>query len=179
MVTHFLLFITVLLELMSSTRNAWVGNLAQANELLGFVHAFYGLGATISPTIATALITKAGWQWFEFYYIMTGGAAITLVVSVASFWGSTGAVYRAQHAILPSIGDTRRLTVMTAEAPIKSRNWQRFLPKILQPRCKAVRKKSPTAEAMSNKIAWLCALFLLVYCGIEGTSPQFNFHIRF
>lgn len=33
--------------------NAWIGNMESANELLGFLHGAYGLGATISPLIAT------------------------------------------------------------------------------------------------------------------------------
>lgn len=51
--------------------NAWVGNMANNNEVLGFLHGFYGLGATISPLIATTMITKANLTWFHYYqYIM-------------------------------------------------------------------------------------------------------------
>lgn len=53
-----------------SAWNAWVGNLANANEVLGFLHGFYGLGAVLSPLVATSLITKANWQWYTFYYLM-------------------------------------------------------------------------------------------------------------
>lgn len=50
--------------------NVWIGNMANSNEVLGFLHGFYGLGATCSPLIATTVITKAGWAWFSFYYLM-------------------------------------------------------------------------------------------------------------
>lgn len=50
--------------------NAWAGNLGNANELLGFLHGFYGLGAVFSPLAATTLITKNGWPWYAFYYLM-------------------------------------------------------------------------------------------------------------
>jgi fucose permease len=50
--------------------NVWVGNMANSNEVLGFLHGFYGVGATASPLIATSLITKAGWEWFNFYYLL-------------------------------------------------------------------------------------------------------------
>jgi MFS family permease len=50
--------------------NAWVGNMAHANEVLGFLHASYGLGATISPLIATTMITKASLPWYFYYYLM-------------------------------------------------------------------------------------------------------------
>lgn len=41
-----------------------------ANELLGFLHGSYGLGATISPLIATAMVTKGHLPWYMFYYVM-------------------------------------------------------------------------------------------------------------
>jgi len=50
--------------------NAWVGAMANANEILGFLHAFYGLGATIAPLIATTMITKAHLPWYYWYYVM-------------------------------------------------------------------------------------------------------------
>lgn len=50
--------------------NAWMGNMANANEILGFLHGFYGLGATVAPLIATTMITKAGLPWYCWYYVM-------------------------------------------------------------------------------------------------------------
>lgn len=41
-----------------------------ANECLGFLHGAYGLGATLSPLIATSMVTKGNLQWFTFYYLM-------------------------------------------------------------------------------------------------------------
>lgn len=80
-----------------SAWNAWIGAMANSNEILGFLHAFYGLGALLSPLIATSLITKAGWKWYQFYYLLIGASAIELVVLTASFWTSTAKVYREQH----------------------------------------------------------------------------------
>ena len=50
--------------------NAWIGNMENVNELLGLLHGAYGLGATISPLIATAMITKGNLPWYYFYYVM-------------------------------------------------------------------------------------------------------------
>jgi fucose permease len=50
--------------------NAWIGNMANATEVLGFLHGAYGAGAIISPVLATALITKTGSPWYYFYYFM-------------------------------------------------------------------------------------------------------------
>lgn len=49
---------------------AWIGNMANSNEVSGVLQACYALGATIAPLIATALISKAGLGWYAFYYIM-------------------------------------------------------------------------------------------------------------
>lgn len=56
--------------LLDAAWNAWIGNMANANEILGLLHGFYGLGATISPLVATTMVTKGGLQWYTFYYIM-------------------------------------------------------------------------------------------------------------
>lgn len=50
--------------------NAWIGNMADANQVLGLLHGFYGAGAVLAPLVATALVTKAEVGWWYFYYIM-------------------------------------------------------------------------------------------------------------
>lgn len=49
---------------------AWIGNMANANEVSGFLQACYALGATVSPLMATAMFTKGGLPWYSFYYLM-------------------------------------------------------------------------------------------------------------
>ncbi len=53
-----------------SAWNAWIGAMTNANEVLGFLHGFYGLGGVISPLIATTMITKANLPWYTWYYVM-------------------------------------------------------------------------------------------------------------
>ncbi|KAH9870349.1 hypothetical protein IAQ61_005823 [Plenodomus lingam] len=78
--------------------NAWMGNMANPNEVLGFLHAFYGLGAVLSPLIATTMITKGDrLPWYYFYYVMIAMAAIELVTSTTAFWHETAAVFRAAN----------------------------------------------------------------------------------
>jgi fucose permease len=54
--------------------NAWIGNMDRANELLGILHGLYGLGAVLSPLIATSMITKAFLPWHSYYYLMVRDA---------------------------------------------------------------------------------------------------------
>ncbi|KKA25033.1 MFS transporter [Rasamsonia emersonii CBS 393.64] len=56
--------------LADSAWNAWIANLANANELLGFLHGFYGIG----------------------------GSAIELGASIASFWKANGLEFRTNNA---------------------------------------------------------------------------------
>lgn len=74
--------------------NAWVGNMHRANELLGLIHGAYGLGATISPLIATAMITKGGLPWYSFYYVLIGIVSFEFVVGMRAFWTADGNAYR-------------------------------------------------------------------------------------
>lgn len=50
--------------------NAWIGAMPNANEVLGFLHGFYGLGGVIAPLIATSMITKLGLPWYHWYYVL-------------------------------------------------------------------------------------------------------------
>ncbi|KAI8635524.1 putative MFS transporter [Xylariaceae sp. FL1651] len=74
--------------------NAFIGDMARANELLGFLHGLYGVGAVLSPLIATTMITKGGLPWYAFYYLMIGLAGLEVIVAGTGFWTSTAHEYR-------------------------------------------------------------------------------------
>ncbi|MCJ1339471.1 hypothetical protein MMC09_004761 [Bachmanniomyces sp. S44760] len=111
--------------------NAWIGNMPNANEILGFLHGCYGLGGVLSPLIATIMITKAQYEWYTFYYIMIGAAVLEAICAISAFWNETGPRFRAAN---PRSND---------------------------------KKGGRTKEALSNRVTWICASFLLIYVGIE------------
>ncbi|KAF4457268.1 tetracycline resistance, partial [Fusarium albosuccineum] len=74
--------------------NSFIGNLARSNELLGFMHASYGAGATVSPLIATSMITQGHLGWYHFYYVLLAMAVIETVTLTYSFWSKTAQQYR-------------------------------------------------------------------------------------
>ncbi|KAJ6097008.1 hypothetical protein N7486_007754 [Penicillium sp. IBT 16267x] len=86
--------------------NAWIGNMANANELLGILHGLYGVGAVLSPLAATSMITEGHLSWFCFYYIMVACAVIEVVACGMCFWKSTGADFRASNA--QALGDNNK-----------------------------------------------------------------------
>ncbi|KAI1045245.1 hypothetical protein LB505_004961 [Fusarium chuoi] len=96
--------------------NAWIGNMHRANELLGFLHGAYGLGGTIGPLIASAMVTEGKLNWYTFYYIMIGLTVVELVVGAAAFWGATGQVYR--QRVRYDEAQERTTTRMALKKPI-------------------------------------------------------------
>ncbi|KAI2241347.1 hypothetical protein LOZ13_002757 [Ophidiomyces ophidiicola] len=146
--------------------NAWVGGMANTNELLGILHAFYGLGATLAPTIATSLITKAHWKWFEFYYLVVGAAFLEMVFLTSAFWTASGAKYRAEHP--PT---TNAEFEVPSESTVK---LHRALNRIFG--------NSQTIEALKNKVTWICSIFISIYAGAEvglgGWIVTFMINIR-
>ena len=77
--------------------NAWIGDMANANQILGFLHGFYGLGATVTPLVATAMVTKGGLGWQKFYYVMFGAAIFELVTTTWAFWEDDATSFRQKN----------------------------------------------------------------------------------
>ncbi|KAL9104718.1 MAG: hypothetical protein Q9163_000396 [Psora crenata] len=80
--------------LLDGAWNAWVGTMDHANQILGLLHGCYGAGATISPSIATAMVVKYGLNWWRFFHLMTGLLVAELVIVTLAFWEENGASYR-------------------------------------------------------------------------------------
>lgn len=122
-----------------SAWNAWIGNMASANELLGFLHGSYGLGATVGPLVSTAMVVKAGLPWYAYFYLMSGLAALELVLASTVFWDATADRYRARA--------TRSGSATAASDG---------------------RKRTTTRTVMREPITWLLSVFLLAYVGAEN-----------
>lgn len=128
-----------------SAWNAWVGNMQHANELLGFLHGAYGLGATIGPLIATAMVTRGSLPWYTFYFVMIGAETVALCLAAPAFWRATAKVHRAaMHAA------NNGSTESSANGADGS-----------------TQKRTTTRTVLLNPITWLVAFFLLGYVGAE------------
>ncbi|KAI1160299.1 putative MFS transporter [Nemania serpens] len=130
--------------------NAFIGNLDHANELLGVLHGVYGIGAVISPLIASAIVEKAGLPWYTFYYVMIGLAGLEFGITAAGFWRATAKEYR----------DSVAASSSSSSGGLKE-----------------VLLQMPAA-----RVAWLCAVFLLGYVGVEvalgGWIVEFMIKVR-
>ncbi|KAJ5279718.1 hypothetical protein N7478_005090 [Penicillium angulare] len=76
--------------LADSAWNAWIGDMKNSSQILGVLHGFYGIGAVLSPLIASFMIADSGLPWNYFYYIMVGGAAIEVYWCMFAFWEARG-----------------------------------------------------------------------------------------
>ncbi len=68
-----------------SLGNLFCGSLQNSTVMLGLLHGCYGVGATVSPLLATAVVAKGGAPWSRFYLINLGLAAVILLLSTWSF----------------------------------------------------------------------------------------------
>ncbi len=118
--------------------NAAVGTLAPANELLGVLHAAYGVGGALGPLAATALVTRAGARWSAFSYVMAAASALEMVVAPLAFWRADGPAFRAANPAPPP-------------APAGA----------------ATRRRGTASLILRSRIVWICSVFLLIYVGTE------------
>ncbi|RDW68638.1 hypothetical protein BP5796_09295 [Coleophoma crateriformis] len=167
--------------------NAWLGDFDNVNEIMGILHGCYGLGAMLSPLIATSVISRLGWKWYQYYYILVGAALLELIVLTSTFWTATAAEYRSKH--LQEIPGQN-----SGPASSTGLNSDGSIPNILvrdkQPKSRSTFiqriehrwKSSMTIMALKNKITWICSIFLLIYMGIEvslgGWTVTFMLNVR-
>ncbi|TQN71092.1 Bypass of stop codon protein 6 [Colletotrichum shisoi] len=83
-VSFFLLGFGMSLNL--AVNNVFCGSLRQATTALGFIHGAYGVGGTVGPLIATALVTAARASWSTYYVIPLGLAVFNGAFATWSFW---------------------------------------------------------------------------------------------
>ena len=64
--------------------NVFVANLANSSTTLGYFHGAYGIGGTIGPLIATALVSH-GAKWSTFYFLSLGFTLLNLLFAYITF----------------------------------------------------------------------------------------------
>lgn len=64
--------------------NVFVANLANSTTTLGWFHGAYGIGGTVGPLIATALVSR-GAPWSTFYFLSLAITFVNLVFAYFTF----------------------------------------------------------------------------------------------
>ena len=137
--------------------NVFCANVAPATTILGAFHGSYGVGGTVAPLIATAMVT-AGIEFSRFYALLLGIRILVAICLGWSFWNwSTEPMLALDDMQLadrsmgpPSAQDVNNHDARTA------------------PRARVSRKKSSNlAAALKNRITPIGALFIFAYQGAE------------
>lgn len=153
-----LMVMYILVGLGSGTKQAawnfYVGGMQNPNELLGLLHGFYGTGATITPSVASVLFTKYGWQWFQIYYPLVGMVAVDVLLSLSAFSTQSGRTYRESNCVEP-----QERSEPGSPLPDHRRNES--------PGRLAKFRRSQTFLCLRTKVVLLSSAYLLSYVGSE------------
>ncbi|KAF5022079.1 hypothetical protein F66182_5877 [Fusarium sp. NRRL 66182] len=66
--------------------NLFCGGLQRGTFMLGLLHGSYGIGGTVGPLIATALVTAANTVWTRYYILTCAVGVCTFAMGMWSFW---------------------------------------------------------------------------------------------
>ena len=124
-----------------SPNNVFCANLANPTTSLGCLHGAYGIGATIGPLMATALVTH-GRPWSTFYFVSLSITLANLVLAFFSF-----RTYELDTAPPNLLHPTRSNPTPSAQAASN-------------------RKPSLLTAALTNRTTVLGALFIFCYQGL-------------
>ncbi|KAK2772658.1 major facilitator superfamily transporter [Colletotrichum kahawae] len=147
--------------------NSFVGGFNNSNELLGLLHGFYGIGATITPVTASALFSQ-GWHWYQVYYVLVAMAASEFILTLSLFYPQNGKAYREE--IGESRGQQETVEVPLQAMPLGENAGRPPLRRNPSSRVfKAAKsfKTSNTWNCLKNRVVLVCSAFLLAYVGSE------------
>jgi fucose permease len=82
------------LSINNAMGNIFCGSLQNSTTMLGAAHGCYGIGGTIGPLIATAMVTATSAQWNHYYFLPGGLIGVSLFFASWSFWDYEGDIDR-------------------------------------------------------------------------------------
>ena len=127
--------------------NVFCANTAPATTVLGALHGSYGIGGTVAPLIATAMV-NAGVEFSRFYSILLGIRIAVGICLGTSFWNWRSDLYNGPEEI--------DLSETSAEPPKTGATTR------------ARSKMPPTlGRALKNRVTLIGALFIFAYQGAE------------
>ena len=129
--------------------NVFAANLQNSTKMLGSMHGSYGLGGTLGPLIATAMVTTGGLTWSRYYLITLPITMLNLVLAGWSFWQ-----YEADSA-QPLLTTIELVASRTQNAPLSLRQG------------KEPNQLSNMWQALKSRTVILGALFIFAYQGAE------------
>jgi fucose permease len=128
--------------------NYYVGMLDYSNELLGLMHALYGVGCLVTPVLSVHLV-QLGMDWNHYYYLLICTAFINFLLVIFFFKNETSYKYR-------------YVAIMDAKSDLHNENSD------FDPSAVVHEESEPSIwETISNKYIIFYSISLFVYVGTE------------
>lgn len=141
--------------------NVFTGNLQNSTQMLGLMHGSYGLGGTLGPLIATAMVTSGGLVWSRLYIITLSMAIFNAAIAGWSFWHyeKESSTHSRPLAAARSARSGRQST-----EPLANDVNQ---PEVFQSTVRPTGQFSSMIKSFRSKVVLLGALFIFAYQGAE------------
>lgn len=128
--------------------NVFAANLHHGTKMLGAMHGSYGIGGTIGPLIATAMVTQGRLLWSRYYLITLAIAFFNLGLAAWSFW------HFEAEAGLSLLTPLQRVASRTENAPV-------------EPKANIKQQLANMIRCLKTRTVILGALFIFAYQGAE------------
>ncbi|KAF8854208.1 MFS general substrate transporter [Acephala macrosclerotiorum] len=129
--------------------NTFTVNLHNGTKMLGVMHGSYGVGGTIGPLIATAMVSTGGLIWSRYYLLPLSVTIFNLVFAGWSFWHFES---ESNSTLLTNAERTASRTQNTSTSP---------------PTTHIKDQMASMLQAFKSKPVILGALFIFAYQGAE------------
>ncbi|KAK9314510.1 major facilitator superfamily domain-containing protein [Lipomyces starkeyi] len=146
--------------------NVFLSYLAHTEACFGLVHGSYGVGATISPLIATAMVSR-GIKWSYFYSLMLVFNAFGALLSAWAFKGcdrDLGTLHMLKKY------QKLRNAAQTADAIVPVTSLASNMPPMtvsFENTVTSQNERSVYRQALRDRVTWLAAALILFYQGAE------------
>ncbi|KAK3378620.1 major facilitator superfamily domain-containing protein [Lasiosphaeria ovina] len=128
--------------------NVFCGSLRNGTAALGLMHGGYGIGGTVGPLIANALVSAARVSWSRYYLLPLGLTLFNAFFSAYVFWGYDADGVQQQPVPLVAT-QAEGTTTAPSKTPAKRIDLAGMF------------------SAMSSRVVLLGALFIFAYQGAE------------
>lgn len=145
---------------------------------LNWLHACWGVGASLGPTIMTAAIVHGRGYRGGYTYIAAGLATMTLAFAVTRRWWNDDAN---APALCHDARNRSRPSDTDHDAPTQSSQGDARKDATVQSQPRDTRRDAPTqsrpgaVDALRNRSVWLLILVFLLYTGFEASVGQWCF----
>ena len=135
--------------------NVFAANLHNATKMLGAMHGSYGLGGTIGPLIATAMVASGGLMFSRYYLLTLAVTLFNLGFAGWSFWH-----YESESGqdLLTSVERTASRRENSAESAAETSHIKEQITNM--------------GKAFKDKTVILGAMFIFAYQGAEVSSKS-------